>query len=41
MPAIYDPATHFVTNQKLTLEMLNGISDSDNVIEVMGESLVA
>jgi hypothetical protein len=37
MPAIYDHATHFVTNQKLTIEMLKEISDSDDVIEVMGE----
>ena len=37
MPAIYDHGTHFVTDQKLTLEMLKEISDSDDVIEVTGE----
>jgi hypothetical protein len=37
MPAIYDHGTHFVTDQKLTVEMLKEISDSDDVIEVTGE----
>lgn len=37
MPAIYDHGTHFVTDQKLTLETLKEISDSDDVIEVTGE----
>lgn len=37
MPAIYDHGTHFVTDQRLTLEMLKEISDSDDVIEVSGE----
>jgi hypothetical protein len=37
MPAIYDHGTHFVTDQKLTLEVLKEISDSDDVIEVTGE----
>lgn len=36
-PAIYDNGTHYVTNQKLTLEMLKEISDSEEVIEVTGE----
>lgn len=36
-PAIYDNGTHYVTNQKLTLEMLKEISDSEEVIEVVGE----
>lgn len=36
-PAIYDEGTHYVTNQKLSLEMLKEISDSDDVIEVTGE----
>ena len=36
-PAIYDNGTHYATNQKLTLEMLKEISDSDDVIEVTGE----
>jgi hypothetical protein len=37
MPAIYDNGTHYVTNQKLTLEMLKEISDSKDVMEVIGE----
>ena len=37
MPAIYDHGTHFVTDQKLSLETLKEISDSDDVIEVTGE----
>ena len=37
MAAIYDHGTHFVTDQKLTLETLKEISDSDDVIEVTGE----
>ena len=37
MPAIYDHGTHFVTDQRLTLEMLKEISDSDDLIEVTGE----
>ncbi len=36
-PAIYDNGTHYATNQKLTLEMLKEISDSDDVLEVTGE----
>lgn len=36
-PAIYDNGTHYVTNQKLTLEMLKEISDLDEVIEVTGD----
>jgi hypothetical protein len=37
LPAIYDKGTHFVTNQKLTLEMLKEISDSADVLEVAGD----
>lgn len=37
IPAIYDKGTHYVTNHKLTLEMLKEISDSDDVLEVAGE----
>lgn len=37
IPAIYDNGTHFVTEQRLTLEILKEISDSDDVIEVAGE----
>lgn len=36
-PAIYDNGTHYATNQKLTLEILKEISDSEDVIEVTGE----
>ena len=36
-PEIYDNGTHYVTNQKLNLQMLKEISDSDDVIEVTGE----
>lgn len=35
--AIYDHGTHYVTNQKLTLEMLKEISNSEDVLEVVGE----
>jgi hypothetical protein len=37
VPAIYEHGTLFVTNHKLTLEMLKEISDSDDVLEVAGE----
>jgi hypothetical protein len=36
-PAIYDNGTHYATNQKLTLEILKEISDSEDVIEVTGD----
>ncbi len=36
-PAVYDKDTHYVTNQKLTLEILKEISDSDDVLEITGE----
>lgn len=36
-PAIYDNGTHYVTNQKLTLEMLKEISDHNDVIAVEGD----
>ncbi len=36
-PEIYDKGTHYVTNQKLTLEILKEISDSDDVLEITGE----
>jgi hypothetical protein len=35
-PAIFDNATHYVTNQILTLEMLKEIQDSEDVVEVRG-----
>ena len=37
IPAIYDNGTHYVTNQKLTIDMLKEISDSTDVLEVSGE----
>jgi hypothetical protein len=37
VPAIYDNGTHYVTNQKLTMDMLKEISDSNDVLEVSGE----
>lgn len=37
MPAIYDNGTHYVTNQKLTIELLKEISDAEDVLEVTGE----
>ncbi len=37
VPAIYDKGTHYVTNQRLTLEMVKEISDDENVLEVTGE----
>jgi hypothetical protein len=36
MPAIYDNGTHYVTNQKLPVEMLKEISDSEDVLKVTG-----
>jgi hypothetical protein len=37
IPAVYDKGTHYVTNQKLTLQILKEISDSDDVFEITGE----
>jgi len=37
LPAIYDNGTHYVTNQRLTLEILKEICASDDVIEVTGD----
>ncbi len=37
VPSIYDNGTYYVTDQKLTLEMLKEISDCDDVLEVAGE----
>jgi hypothetical protein len=36
VPTVYDNGTHYVTNQKLTLEMLKEISHPVYVIEVTG-----
>jgi hypothetical protein len=37
VPAVYQNGTHYVTNHKLTLEILNEISDSSDVLEVAGD----
>jgi hypothetical protein len=37
MPAIYDHGTYSVTDQKLSLETVKEISDSDDIIELTGE----
>jgi hypothetical protein len=37
IPALYDNATHYVSNHRLTLEMLNEISSDTDVLEVTGE----
>ena len=37
VPAIYENGTLFVTNHKLTLEMLKEISDFEGVLEIAGE----
>jgi hypothetical protein len=37
LPAIYDNGTHYVTNQRLTLEILKEISSSEDVLEVTGD----
>ena len=35
--AVYDKGTHYVTNQKLTLEILKEISDREEVLQISGE----
>ena len=37
MPGIYDNGTHYVTNQRLTLETLKKLNDFAHVLEVTGE----
>jgi hypothetical protein len=37
LPAIYDKGTHYVTNQRLSLEILKEICDSEDVLEVTGD----
>lgn len=37
IPSIYDKGTHYVTNQRLSLEKLKEISDDENVLEVAGD----
>ena len=35
-PSIHDNGTHYVTNHRLTLELLNELSEPDDVIEITG-----
>lgn len=37
VPSIYDNGTHYVVNQRLTLEFLKELSESENVIDVSGD----
>jgi hypothetical protein len=37
LPAVFDKGTHYATNQRLTLETLKEISDSDEDLEVTGD----
>lgn len=37
VPSIYDKGTHYVTNQRLSLEKLKEISNDENVLEVTGD----
>ncbi len=37
VPAIYENGTLFITNQKLTLEILKELSDSEDVLEIAGD----
>jgi hypothetical protein len=37
VPAVYDNGTHYVTNQRLTLQILKEISDCKDVLEITGE----
>ena len=36
MATVYDNGTHYVTNQKLSLDTLKNISDLDGIIEITG-----
>src|ERR671937_2251073 len=37
VPAVYDKGTHYVTNMRLTLEILKKLHDFDFVLEVTGD----
>jgi hypothetical protein len=37
IPALYDKGTHYVTNQRLTIEILKEISDCEDVLEIADE----
>jgi hypothetical protein len=36
-PAIYDKGTHYVTNQRLTLELLHELAEPEDVLEITGD----
>jgi hypothetical protein len=36
-PAIYDNGTHYVTNQRLTLEILNELAEPEDILEITGD----
>jgi len=38
MATVYDNGTHYVTNQKLSLDSLKKISDLDGIVEITGAS---
>lgn len=37
IPAIYDNGTHYVSTQRMNLDMLKKLNDIDYVVEVMGD----
>jgi hypothetical protein len=37
VPAVYDKGTHYVTNMRLTLEILKKLQDFDFVLDVTGD----
>ncbi|MGB7696374.1 MAG: hypothetical protein WBL46_04035 [Nitrososphaeraceae archaeon] len=37
IPSIYDNGTHYVSTQRMTLDMLKKLNDIDYVLEVMGD----
>jgi hypothetical protein len=37
VPSIYDNGTHYVSTQRITLEMLKKLNDIEYVLEVMGD----
>jgi hypothetical protein len=37
IPAVYDKGTHYVTNMRLTLDILKTLNDFDFVLEVTGD----
>lgn len=37
VPSIHDYGTHYVVNQRLSLEILKGLSELDEVVEITGD----